>query len=105
MIVIVPRIAMVNPKRAIGLDFDNHASEDPRSPTITGILLPGSIRSYPVKPSALQNDWLSAVIAQKRAAIGSHGCQGTNGRLAMTCCGLGNLFVVCPMRFQLFYPL
>jgi hypothetical protein len=93
---------MVDPKGTIGLDLDNHASEDPGSPIITGILLPGSIRSYPVKVATLQDDWLSAVITPKRAAIGSHGCQGTNGRLAMTCCSLDNLIGIGPMHFQLF---
>src|SRR5262249_2864323 len=96
------RIAMVNSKCVIGLDFDYHSSQDPRSPILTGILLPSNIRRYPVKASTLQNDWLAAVVAQERAAIGSHGCQGTNGRLATTCGRLGNLLGIGLLHFEFF---
>src|SRR5262249_36173380 len=85
----------------IGLDFDNHATEDPRSPVSDGVLLPGNIRSYPVKGSTLQDDRLAAVIAQQRAAVGSHGCQGTNWRLAMTCGGLGDLIGIGRLHLEL----
>src|SRR5262249_51843401 len=102
MIVIPSRIAMVNPERAIGLDVDNHSSQDPGSPVIPGVLLPGNVGRDPVKASPLQNDRLAAVIAQERAAIGPQGGQGTNGRLAMTRRRLGNLLGIGPMHFEFF---
>jgi hypothetical protein len=67
-----------------------------------GIPCPSCIRSHTVKWGALQQDRLSAVITEKRAAVCAHRREGTNGRLAGAACRPGDAIGIVPMELELF---